>query len=259
MISVTISDHVQFIAFWLCFTRWITVLMQLPIFDHLAVPNIVKVLTSVMIAWAFFPITQAVLREEIMAVGMNNIWFLTMLHGVIGLTLGFLVKSLMSLFISTGTLVTQQVGFSSVNYFDPSQGSQIGPFEKIIQWTLLILLLTSGALSPMFKGVVNSFFSINVMHLEKLALAPQFFTDFFKSIFSSSILLAGPLLFANLMMNLVFGIVARSIPQLNVLMVSFVVNIGMGLLLFLAISNEFFQVSFELYLEKLGEWFLFLK
>jgi len=36
------------------------------------------------------------------------------------------------------------------------------------------------------------------------------------------------------------------------------VNIGLGLLLFLGIAEEFFQVSFELYVEKLGNWFQFL-
>ena len=59
-------------------------------------------------------------------------------------------------------------------------------------------------------------------------------------------------------MNLVMGILARTVPQMNVLQVSFVVNIGLGLLLFLGIAEEFFQVSFELYVEKLGNWYQFL-
>ena len=74
----------------------------------------------------------------------------------------------------------------------------------------------------------------------------------------AAVLLAGPLIFANLMMNLVFGIVARTVPQMNVLMVSFVVNIGMGLILFLGITEEFFHVSFDFYVKSLGEWFQFL-
>jgi hypothetical protein len=36
------------------------------------------------------------------------------------------------------------------------------------------------------------------------------------------------------------------------------VNIGLGLLLFLGIAEEFFTVSFDLYVEKLGEWYQFL-
>jgi flagellar biosynthetic protein FliR len=56
----------------------------------------------------------------------------------------------------------------------------------------------------------------------------------------------------------VLGIVARTVPQMNVIMVSFVVNIGVGLLIFIVNSNEFFQVAYKLYVDKLGEWFQFI-
>ncbi len=255
--NVTLVDETVFMAFWLCFSRWIAVLYQLPIFDNVAVPNLVKVLTSFLISFAFFPSLQGTLLAEINLVGVDNIWILVMFHTCTGLIIGFLVKCIMSLFVATGSILTQQIGYASVSYFDPTQGQQVGPFERLLEWTILILVLSSGALLPMFKGVFESFFSVNFMNADKMLKTPEYFVLFFKSAFSASVLLAGPLIFANLLMNLVFGIVARSIPQMNVLMVSFVVNIGFGLLLFLGIAEEFFQVSFDLYLEKLGQWFQF--
>lgn len=232
--------------------------MQLPLFDNASVPNVVKVLTSFMISFAFFPELRGTLVAEINMVGVENIWLLTMFHTCTGLIIGFLVKSIMSLFVATGSILTQQIGFASVSYFDPTQGQQVGPFERLIEWTLLILILSSGALVPMFKGVFQSFYSVNFLNADKMLKTPEYFVIFFKSAFSASILLAGPLIFANLLMNLVFGIVARTVPQMNVLMVSFVVNIGLGLLLFLGIAEEFFQVSFDLYVEKLGNWYQYL-
>lgn len=256
--NFTVADHTAFLAFWLSFSRWIAVLFQLPLFDNVAVPNLVKVLASFVISFAFFPDLRGTLVAEINMVGVDNIWILMMFHTTTGLIIGFLVKSIMTLFVSAGSILTQQIGFASVSYFDPTQGQQIGPFERLIEWTLLILILTSGALVPMFKGVFQSFYSVNFLNADKMLKTPEYFVLFFKSAFSASILLAGPLIFANLLMNLVMGIVARTVPQMNVLMVSFVVNIGLGLLLFLGISEEFFQVSFDLYVEKLGYWFQFL-
>ncbi len=255
--NVTIADHTVFLAFWLGFARWTAVLMQLPLFDNVSVPGPVKVLTSFLVAYAFFPETQGTLIAEIKLVGVDNIWILMMFHTCTGLIIGFLVKCIMSLFVATGSILTQQIGFSSVSYFDPTQGQQVGPFERLIEWTLIILVLSSGALVPMFKGVFQSFFTVNFANADKMLKTPEYFVLFFKSAFSASVLLAGPLIFANLLMNLVFGIVARTVPQMNVLMVTFVVNIGLGLLLFLGIAEEFFQVSFDLYVEKLGDWFQF--
>lgn len=256
--NITIGDQVSFLAFWLSFSRWLAVLFQLPLFDNVAVPGLVKVLSSFMISFAFFPSLQGTLVAEINMVGVDNIWFLMMFHTCTGLIIGFLVKCIMSLFVATGSILTQQIGFASVSYFDPTQGQQIGPFERLVEWTMIILVLSSGALVPMFKGVFQSFFSVNFLNADKMLKTPEYFVLFFKSAFSASILLAGPLIFANLLMNLVMGIVARTVPQMNVLMVSFVVNIGLGLLLFLGIAEEFFQVSYDLYVEKLGEWFQFL-
>lgn len=257
MMSATLIDQAAFAAFWLGFSRWMAVLIQLPLFDNVAIPGILKVLTSFMIAWAFHPVVFPALRAEIAAVGIDHLWFLTMLHVTFGLLIGFFVKSLMSLFASAGTIITQQVGFASVSYFDPTQAQQSGPFEKLIQWVMIILIITSGALGPMFRGVVDSFYTVNALGMERMLTSHIFFAEIFKGIFTASIMLAAPLLFANLLVNVVFGIVSRTIPQMNVLMVSFVVNIGMGLLLFIAISGEFFEVSFNLYVERLGQWFQF--
>jgi flagellar biosynthetic protein FliR len=256
--NVSILDQQVFLAFWIGFSRWVAVLFQLPLFDNISVPMTIKILTSFLVAFAFFPGVQGTLLAEVKYVGVDNIWLLMMFHTTTGLIIGFLVKCIMSLFVATGSILTQQVGYASVSYFDPTQGQQVGPFERLIEWTMIILVLSSGALVPMFKGVYESFFSVNFLNADKMLKTPEYFVLFFKSAFSASILLAGPLIFANLLMNLVMGILARTVPQMNVLQVSFVVNIGLGLLLFLGIADEFFQVSFDLYVEKLGDWFQFL-
>ncbi|MFP5458823.1 MAG: flagellar biosynthetic protein FliR [Bacteriovoracia bacterium] len=257
MMSVAITDQVAFVAFWLGFSRWLAILMQFPLFDNTAVPGIIKVLASFVIAWAFHPLVSPAIVSEVRAVGAQHLWLLTASHVTCGLVIGFLVKSLMSLFTSAGTILTQQIGFASVSYFDPTQAQQTGPFEKIIQWTLIVLILTSGALVPMFKGVTESFYTVNTMNMGKMAESHVLFTEIFRGIFTAAIMLAAPLLFANILMNLVFGIVSRTVPQMNILMVSFVVNIGIGLILFIAVSDEFYRVSFEYYIARLGEWFQF--
>lgn len=258
MINVAVTNYPALIAFWLCFSRWLTILIQLPIFDGMPIPMMVKVLTAMLISYAFFPLVEGHMIGEVIRFGIDNFWYLTIFHTLVGLVIGFLVKSILSLFMGAGTIMTQQIGFTSVSYFDPTFESRVGPFEKIIQWTILIMILSTGALLPMFKGVINSFFSINVGNLGNLSQGHIFYQDFFKGVFQSSFLLATPILFTNLLLNLVMGIVARTIPQMNILMVSFVINIGIGLLIFVSISDEFFNVAYKIYVDQLGNWFKFI-
>tara|TARA_Y100001936_G_C16086929_1_gene682455 strand:+ start:297 stop:1076 length:780 start_codon:yes stop_codon:yes gene_type:complete len=258
MINVTVVDYTVLIAFWLTFVRWSTILVQLPLFDNTSVPNVVKVLMSVVVSYAFFPVVKSTMVQEVLAVGLDNFWFLTIFHTITGLLIGFLVKSIMNLFVASGSIMTQQIGFASISYFDPTQKQQVGPFEKIIQWTIIIMILTTGALIPMFKGVLNSFFSVSMQNLGNFTNIHIFYNDFFKGVFQAAFLLSTPILFTNLLLNLVMGIVARTIPQMNILMVSFVVNIGIGLMVFFAISEEYFHVAYKMYVERLGQWFQFV-
>ncbi len=258
MFNITITDMSMLVAFWLCFSRWLAIVIQIPIFDHSAVPMNVKVLTSMLLAYAFFPEVTNTLRNEVVTIGQDHFWYLTFIHTGIGLFLGFILKSFMISFASAGSMISQQIGFGAVRYFDPMSESQVGPFEKLIQWTLLVLVISSGALLPMFKGVYLSFFSINSLSLARFAQSPDMIFNLFKDLFSISLLLAAPLMFLNLMINAVMGIISRTIPQMNIISVSFAINIGVGLMVFAISSEEFFQVAFKLYVEKVGTWFQFV-
>ncbi|MGZ3789126.1 MAG: flagellar biosynthetic protein FliR [Bacteriovorax sp.] len=258
MLSLQITDMTMIVAFWLAFSRWLAVMFQLPLFDNVAIPAVVKVLATLVITFAFFPLIQDQLILDIKHVGVDSFWYLTIFNTLIGLVIGFFVKSIMSIFISAGAIITQQVGFNALHYFDPSAGGQVGPFEKLIEWTVLMMVLTSGALIPMFKGVVSSFSTVHVYNLGKMAHSPEFFIMMFKAFFISALMLSTPMIFINVVINAVMGIVSRAVPQMNVIAVSFAINIGLGLLVFVAGSDEFFQTCFRIYTEKLGQWFQFL-
>lgn len=56
---------------------------------------------------------------DINYVGPESFWYLTIFNTLVGLVIGFFVKSLMSIFVSTGALMTQQIGLNALSYFDP--------------------------------------------------------------------------------------------------------------------------------------------
>ena len=256
--SITITNIIPILSFWLIFTRLFAINFQLPIYDNLRIPMIVKALSTLVLTFTFYPYVKDVVVNDIKYIGSEHFWILTVFYTVVGIVIGFLVKSIMMIFSSSGSLITQSIGFSMVSYFDVSSKSQVGPFEKIIQWTLLVIVISSGALLPIFKGAYGSFFSINMINIGSLAISDVFYVKLFNSIFLTSIMLATPLIFMNMLIMCILGIVSRIVPQLNVIMVSFVVNIGLGLLIFIVTSDEYFNVAFKIYTEKLGEWFNFI-
>lgn len=230
-------------------------LLQMPLFDDTSVPTVLKVLFSLIVAYCFFANVQSPVLADVQHFGVNNLVFLTMGEALIGLALGFLANTFLTIFNSAGTLMSQQIGFGAVRYFDPNMGGQTGPLEKMISWTILIMILTSGALLPIFKGIYTSFFTINLSTFFSLPKNPEILLNVFKSLFAASLFLATPILITNLVTVVVMGIIARSVPQLNILIVSFIINIALGLLVIINTSHEFFNVGFKLYTDFLGTWF----
>lgn len=255
MIDIQIFDIEILVAFWLCFIRWSTVLIQIPLFDETNVPVVVKVMFSLIISFAFFGKVSEPLLGDIRRYGMENLVFITMGEAIIGLSIGFLASTFLSIFNAAGTLMAQQIGFGAARYFDPNMGGQTGPLEKLISWTIIMMIISSGALLPIFKGIYLSFFSINLTNFFAIPKHPEFFMDMFKALFSASLFLATPVLITNLVTTGVVGIIARSVPQLNILTISFIINIILGMLVVLNTSHEFFNVGFKIYTEFLGQWF----
>lgn len=258
MIQVNITDLNLFISFWLVFVRWQTIIMLFPMFDNDFVPIQAKVLSALLISYAFFPSVAPYVQHDLMKYGVDSFWYLTIINVLIGLIIGYLVKSIMEIFISAGAMITQQMGFTSLRYFDPSSSEAVGVFEQVIKWAMLMIIISSGALMPMFKGVQGTFSSISLSNIDRFLTTPEFYLTFFKSAFMSALSLSAPLIYTNMLLTSVLGILARTVPQLNVLMVSFIVNIGVGLLVFLATSDEFFIVANDVYNKYLADWFQFV-
>ena len=259
MINLQVTDLNFFYAFWLVFCRWGAMMLQFPLFDQNTIPLMIKVLLVVGFSFAIFPMLQGVVVRDVVLVGTENIWFLTIFYTLMGLLVGFLAKSILFLFNSVGAIITQQIGFTSVRYFDPNSGDQVGPFERIIFLTMTLILISSGGLLPLLKGGMASFQTMSFLTISSKVGIVQLFTHLFKSVFLSAILLSMPFIFSNILVMSILGIISRAVPQMNILMVSFVLNIGVGLLIFLFSSEEFFILIFEKYSSILGDWFRYIK
>lgn len=259
MINLQVTDLNFFYAFWLVFCRWGAMMLQFPLFDQNTIPMMVKVLLTVGFSFAIFPLLQNVVVRDVVLVGAENIWVLTIFYTIMGLMVGFLSKSILFLFNSVGAIITQQIGFTSVRYFDPNSGDQVGPFERIIFLTMTLILVSSGGLLPLLKGGIASFETMSFITITQKVGLVQLFIHLFKSVFLSAILLSMPFIFSNILVMSILGIISRAVPQMNILMVSFVLNIGIGLLIFIFSSEEFFILIFEKYSSILGDWFQYLK
>lgn len=258
MITIQLVDQTLMIAYWLCFTRCLASFINIPILDEAAIPGVIKVLCALVFSYAIFPTVQEFIFKDIQHYGIDSFWLLTAYYTISGLVLSYLVKLLSLAFVSSGTLIAQQIGLGNISLFDPTSLAQVGPIEKIMRWGLLMMLCASGALYPILKGIVLSFDQMTIIGFDRLTDFQIFFQGFFKTLFTSALLLASPFMFTALLMNFILGIISRVVPQINVIMMSFILSIISGLFVFYLVGDELFRTGEENYLELLGTWFQFV-
>jgi flagellar biosynthesis protein FliR len=70
--NLTVFDDIQLLAFFLAFSRWLGIVLNMPIFDNTSVPVTAKILSAMLISYVFFPVVETVLTNEILSVGKRQ-------------------------------------------------------------------------------------------------------------------------------------------------------------------------------------------
>ena len=132
------------------------------------------------------------------------------------------------------------MGFGIANVFDPVAGAQVSILSNFGFWITLILFLVMNGHHLFIKALAQSFRVVPVggMNLGE-SLLPSM-VELSARMFSLGVQLSAPAIVALLLTNAAFGIVAKVVPQINILIVAFPINVGMGLF--------FFGVSLQLVL-----------
>lgn len=168
---------------------------------------------------------------------------LIMKECIIGLGLGFIASILFYAIQLAGTFIDLQSGFAMGAVFDPQSGTNAnltGRFKNALA-TLFLFSLDGHHL--LIQGVLESYQWIPVDALVPALVDGSISTlllETFKSSFVIAFLLAAPIVFTLFLVDLVLGIIGKTSPQINLMVVGFSVKIGVYyLVLFLALPGFF--------------------
>ena len=149
----------------------------------------------------------------------------------VGLVLGFVVQMAFGAAVFAGQAISMTMGLGFAMAVDPQNGVQVPVISQlyVILATLLFLALDGHLL--LIAAVAESYqlIPIDVKGLPVSSLSAVVALG--TMVFAGGILLALPALTALLLINVAFGIVTRTAPQLNIFAVGFPVTILAGLLI----------------------------
>ncbi len=216
------------LVFLLYFLRATGFLVVLPLFSARAVPVLYQVALAFFLALILAPLYQGPAPTELLA---SPAMLINAAAGevVLGLMVGFLVGVIFVIFDFAGSLIGYQMGFGIINVLNPTQGQQTGLVGEFF-FTLASLLFLVLNLHHLFLIFwqrsfelvsVGSFTPVNMGLAELVRVAGDFFLI--------SVQLAMPLLAVLILTDVVLGIMARTMPTLNVFIVGLPLKVGLGL------------------------------
>jgi flagellar biosynthesis protein FliR/FlhB len=228
-----------FTAIILVFLRMLGFFIVVPIFFPKGFPNIAKVAFTLVIAYILIPginyggvnITS---NYSLIALAANEI--------VTGLTLGFITNLVFFSIRMAGQLIDMQIGFSMINMFDPATNSNSTLLEHVLYWCSLILFFTIDGHHMLIKALVESFNAINlgkfILGGESINLIINAFVQFF----ALGLKIAIPLVLIILITDIVLGLIGRTVPQLNLMILGMPIKILVGLTCFIAALPLLFKL-----------------
>ena len=231
----------------LIFVRLTSFFIIAPLFSMKGVPNQFKVGLGVFISLIAF--SSLDIEEPLI---MDSYYIMLVIKEFsVGISLGFTAALLLYTVQIAGAFIDFQMGFAIASVMDPQTGSQvpiIGHFKYILA---LLFLLTVNGHHLMLDGVMQSY---HVFPVETLAFASEFediahfITTLFLEMFLIALQMALPIVGALFLIDVALGILAKTVPQLNIFAVGLPLKIFVGfIMLFLSMPIFFYilQILFE--------------
>ncbi|MEH7356582.1 flagellar biosynthetic protein FliR [Neobacillus drentensis] len=233
--------------FLLVFVRISSFMVTVPIFSGRQVPNIYKIGLSMVLS----VLCVGVINEPIHSFPLGEMVLLILKEFMVGIVLGMVANILFYAVQLAGALLDLLIGFSMASLFDPTFGtnSQItGRFKNIL--AILVLLATNGH-QLLIQGILASFDWISLQTFVPAWMDGRistFLMDCVQQMFMIGFLMAAPLIGTLFIVDVALGIIARTVPQMNVFVVFPPVKILIHFFMYIFVLPGFFyllKVLFE--------------
>lgn len=206
------------------------ILFLLPFFNSRVIPVLTKAALALILTVVLFPVSSSHIGSF-----PDTLWGMSGLvtgELIIGMILGLLVQMFFEGVRMMGQLAGIETGFAIANVLDPQSGAQSSIMSNMAYLIALLLFLILNGHHILLNAIRESF---AIIQPGSVSLNKQVFNEIIKSsgdMFIIAVQIGAPVIAAILFVQVAFGLITRLIPQMNIMVVAFPVQIVTGLFFF---------------------------
>jgi flagellar biosynthesis protein FliR len=236
-------------SFLLILVRVGIVLFLFPFFSSRLIPVHCKAGLCLLLTVLFFPVVD--LGSARLPSSGAGVFHLILSELAAGMILGLMVQVFFEAVRMMGQLVGFQTGFAITNILDPQSGIQVSILSNMAYLVALVLFLSLDGHHIFLRALKESY---EILPVGAFSLKGESFAEWtgkFRDLFVLSVKMGAPAIVGLLFLKAALGLVTKAIPQMNVMIVAFPLQIVVGLFFF-GVSLRVLLMLTEKYLADLA-------
>ena len=218
--------------FLLVLARLSAAIVAIPLFGARGVPPQAKIGLALMLSLIVLPLQQ----QPLAPISTNLLVFASLMGSevLVGLAVGIAISLVFHALEMGASLVGVQIGFGFAGIVDPLTSQQTGVMDQFYRVLVTLVFFSVNGHYLVVSGLMQTFEIVPPGTADLTVIAGERVIPFFTSLFTVAIRIALPVMGALMLTDLAMGLVARSVPQMNALIVGMPLKIGVGLIVLAA-------------------------
>lgn len=240
----------QLIGFSLILLRVSAILFAAPIFSSENVPPSLKI--GMAVAFTFAIAAALPLEKFRMPLSFAGYLPAAISELTIGLTIGYAARLIFAAVQLSGQLMGLQMGFGIANIIDPMTNIQVPVLSQFQNLFAVLIFLSANAHYWFIKALVASFHAVPLYGLNFGGDLLELLLRLSGSMFLIALKIGAPVIAASMIASMALGLLAKTVPQLNIFIISMPLNTAIGIVV-LGFSLPFLAQLLFIIFEELGQ------
>lgn len=222
------------VTFLLLFIRLGALFMLLPVFSHQSIPMTVKAAMTFFFAVLFYPL----MPPMDLPITITNIVLAILSEFMFGILVGAVILLAFNVIAFAGGIISFVMGFSMATAIDPQSGVSMPIMAQFISLLALMVLL---AIDYHHWILIFINDSIQMLPLGGFVISENMFhyaVYAFGNMLLIGLTISVPIIAISWMVDLIFGMLMKSMPQFNMLVIGFPIKIGVSIVVIMAILGS---------------------
>lgn len=205
------------------------------------VPNVAKIVLSVLISYLIFGVMD--ISEPLEFAGVFDFAVACIKEIILGASIGILIQTAFGTVYIAGQQIDTHLGFGFSQIYDAVTGVQANITSQLFNIVLTLLFFITNAHHTLFKLIGQTFTQMPPGKVVFSTDMVNVVLEAFVNSFVMGLQISMPILAVSLMLQILLGVVMKSMPQMNFFVIGFPIKIIVGFIVFMLMMPFFVNMS----------------